>query len=299
MRRSVVVQEPPKSSWVPWLFVLVAILGFALGGLYLYRAGVLGGPVRRDSIPGVSVPDSLQAGDSLFDEDGASAGDGAGAGSVPEVPAIRPAPIPASATRPEPAPTDSGVLLFGSLPDGTNLFIDSRLVARGSGGISLPVGWHEIGVSAPGYALYIDSVKIEGGRTVQFSPNLSATNSPAPPPGSAAEIRRRALARLDCENPAAGNKFGRACYDTPPQPLGPMRVGIPSGGRASPSPVVLIVKVSRQGKTLALRTRQASNDPAFTRAVESYAQTLTWTPSMREGEPVDGWTQALFQPDTP
>ena len=303
MRRSVVVQEPPKSGWVPWLFVLLAVLGFTLGGLYLYRAGVLGGPVRRDSTPGAVAPDTLQAGDSLFDEDALLPGaglDGQGAASAPETPASRPVVAPpASATRQEPTPTDSGVLLFGSLPDGTNLFIDSRQVARGSGGISLPVGWHEIGISAPGYALYIDSVRIEGGRTVQFSPNLSATNSPAPPPGSAAELRRRALARLDCDNPAAANKFGRACYDTPPQPLSPMRVPIPNGGRTHPSPVVLIVKVSRQGKTLALRTRQASNDPAFTRAVESYAQGMSWTPAMREGQPVDGWTQAPFQPDTP
>ena len=35
MRRSVVVQEPPKTGWVPWMFVLLAVLGFALGGLYL------------------------------------------------------------------------------------------------------------------------------------------------------------------------------------------------------------------------------------------------------------------------
>jgi outer membrane biosynthesis protein TonB len=66
-----------------------------------------------------------------------------------------------------------------------------------------------------------------------------------------------------------------------------------------PSVVIVVVKVSRQGKTLAVRTRQASNEPSFTTAVENYVQALTWTPAVRDGVPVDGWTQAAFMPDSP
>jgi hypothetical protein len=68
---------------------------------------------------------------------------------------------------------------------------------------------------------------------------------------------------------------------------------------ATPTPVTVIVKVSRQGRTLVVRTRNQSNEDAFTRAVEAYAETMKWTPAMREGQPVDGWTQYAFQPDLP
>jgi hypothetical protein len=89
------------------------------------------------------------------------------------------------------------------------------------------------------------------------------------------------------------------CYDSRPQPLGPTRVPIPEGLAGVPSNVVLVVKVSRQGRTLAVLTRIPSNEPTFTKAVEDHVQTLRWTPAMLEGQPVDGWTQAAFFPDTP
>jgi hypothetical protein len=280
----------------------LAVLGFVLGGLYLYKAGVLGGPVQHENPPAGVAPDTLQAADSMPDDPGAAAqppGRAAGVGvpdtAVPETPLA-----PAGAGRPASgAAPDSGSLQFTPLPSGTVLFVDSRQVTQGGGSLRLPAGWHEIGVSAPGYSLYIDSVRIEAGRVSTLAPNLSATTAPAPPAGSAAELRRRVLARFDCENPSPQNRFGQACYDSRPQPLGPLRVPVPAGVRGTPSPVILIVKVSRQGRTLALRTRQGSTDPSFTRAVEAYAQTMQWTPAMREGQPVDGWTQAPFQPDTP
>ena len=301
MRRSVVAQEPPPVSWVPWALAGILVLGFILGGLYLYRAGVLGGPVRPDSAPAAVPADSLQADSALLDDaDGGTEPGRFGDPSSGEAPISRPAAAQAAPERP-PAPvsTDSGTLQFTPLPSGTALYIDSRVETRVGSGIRLPAGWHEIGISAPGFALYIDSVRIEPGRTVTLSPNLSASNSPTPPVGSAAELRQRALARLDCDNPSAANRFGQACYDSRPQPLGPLRVGVPAGVRGTPSPVILIVKVSRQGRTLAIRTRQRSSDDRFTAAVEAYAQSLQWTPAMREGQPVDGWTQAPFQPDIP
>jgi len=300
MRRSVVAQEPPPVSWVPWALAGLLVLGFILGGLWLYRAGVLGGPVRPDSVPAAAPAESLPAAGATLDDPGGGAEPGRLDAAPPgDAPVSRPAAAQAAPERPPAVTTDSGTLQFTPLPSGTALYIDSRVETRVGSGIRLPVGWHEIGISAPGFALYIDSVQIEPGRTVTLSPNLSATNSPAPPAGSAAELRRRALARLDCDNPSPANRFGQACYDSRPQPLGPLRVAVPAGVRGTPSPVILIVKVSRQGRTLAIRTRQRSSDDRFTAAVESYAQSLQWTPAMREGQPVDGWTQAPFQPDIP
>ncbi len=298
MRRSVVVEEPPAANWVPWALAALAVLGFALGGLYLYRKGVLGGPVQTES-PTLTAPaDSGARPDTLADDAGSSLVPRPGPGRTSlDGQAIEPQPVP-SRVAAVVAP-DSGMLRFTSLPGGTTIYVDGRAATQGGGGIRLPAGWHEIGISAPGYSLYIDSVQIEANRTTTHVPNLSATNLPAAPAGSALELRRRALARLDCDNPSPVNRFGQACYDSRPQPLGPLRVTVPSGVRGTPSPVVLIVKVSRQGRTIAIRTRQRSNDDRFTQAVEGYAQSLQWTPAMREGQPVDGWTQAPFQPDVP
>ncbi len=214
---------------------------------------------------------------------------------------VRPVPKPAPPVvrAPEPATSDSGLLLLENLPRGSQVYLDSRPVTQPGAGIRLPAGWHELGVSARGFAFFTDSLRIEPGARLVVSPNLSASSLPAPAPGSAADMRRRVLARLDCDNPSLANRFGRACYDSPPLPLGPTRVAPPSGTQGVPSVVVVVVKVSRQGKTLAVRTRQASNEPTFTDAVENYVQGLQWTPAMRDGQPVDGWTQAAFMPDTP
>jgi serine/threonine-protein kinase len=307
MRRSTAaVPEPASGNWLPWLLALLAVVGFAAGASYLYSHGLLGGKPSADAATApVTLPDSANAAlmestasyDSalmamdLLDADSVVAAEG------PPRPA---GPIAAPPPRtPDPATGDSGMLQLTTLPPRTQVFIDGRPVTQPGVGIRLPAGWHELGVSAPGFLLYTDSVKIEAGRTLVVTPSLSASNSPAPPPGSAADLRRRAMARLDCDNPGPVNRFGALCYDSRPLPLGPTRVAVPGGVVGVPSNVILVVKVSRQGRTLALRTRVPSNEPAFTKAVETYAQALRWTPAMREGQPVDGWTQAAFVPETP
>jgi hypothetical protein len=142
-------------------------------------------------------------------------------------------------------------------------------------------------------------VKIESGKTLSFGPNLASAAPGAAEPGSRPEMRNRLLARMDCDNPAPLNRYGRECYDTAPQPLASTLVPVPDGVTGTPTGVTVIVKVSYQGRTLIVRTRNPSSDERFTRAVEQYATTMRWTPAMREGQPVDGWTQYAFQPAVP
>jgi serine/threonine-protein kinase len=305
VRRSAVVQQQPSGNWLPWALAGLALIGFAAGASYLYRNGLLGGNSGVDStivVPVVETTRSSPNSDSLIAPDSAALYQDlqrfdsitASAESTPPKPPPLAVPRPGNAS-----PGDTGMLRLASLPPRTQVFIDTRQVTQPGAGIRLPAGWHELGVSAPGFLFYTDSVYIEAGKTLLVNPALSATNVPAPPPGSAADLRRRALARLDCENPVPANRFGALCYDSRPQPLGPTRVAVPKGVDGTPSVVVLNVKVSRQGRTVAVRTRIPSNEPAFTEAVEAHAQSLHWTPAMREGQPVDGWTQASFFPDVP
>jgi serine/threonine protein kinase len=300
IRRSAVVEEEPSGNWVPWIFALLAIGGFAAGASYLYTHGVLGGRPAGDSVPSVQPPDSVE---SLVAPDSAALSalqhmDSEAA--LPSEAPIRPPPVVAPPPHAvEAVSTDSGTLQLTPLPRGTQVFIDAKPVIQPGGGIRLNAGWHELGVSAPGFLLYTDSVHIEGGRTLVVTPTLSASNSAAPPTGTAGEFRRRVLARLDCDNPAPANRFGALCYDTRPQPLAPTKVTVPAGIQGAPSQVILVVKVDARGQTLVVRTRVPSNEPRFTAAVEEYAQTMRWSPAMREGRPVVGWTQAAFSPDLP
>jgi hypothetical protein len=303
MRRSVAAPDPNSGRWVLWVLVAVLVLVFLLGGISLYRRGALGGsqPGRPDSVasrdttPGAApvddstaVLDSTLLGPALARFDSSLFAD------------TQRRPAPAVVHIPE-APSDTGVgiLRFANLPPRSQVFIDSRPVTQPGAEVRVSAGWHEVGVSAPGYSFYTDSVKVESGRTLMLSPTLSASNLPPAAPGSREDLRRRALARLDCDNPSPINRFGRECYDTPPQPLASTRVPIPAGVTGIPSPVTMIVKVSFRGRTLVVRTRNQSNEDAFTKAVEAYAETMRWTPAMRDGRPVDGWTQYAFQPEQP
>jgi serine/threonine-protein kinase len=302
MRRSVAVQETPPTTWVPWVLAAVVLLGVIIGGVLLYRRGALGNAERQAGIDSLAsqAPAATPPQDSL-DE---AAYDTALAG-IDTVGLRASAPAPVSSARPidapaVPADTGFGFLRLRNLPPRSVILIDSRPVTQpGGSDIRLSAGWHELGITSPGFALFTDSVKIESGRTLSFGPNLASAQPGAAEPGSRQEMRNRLLARMDCDNPAPLNRFGRECYDTPPQPLASTLVPVPAGVSGTPSGVTVIVKVSYQGRTLVVRTRSASNDERFTRAVEAYAGTMRWTPAMRDGQPVDGWTQYAFQPATP
>ncbi len=311
MRRSVAVQPPQAAeNAVPWVLVAVVVLGLLVGVGYLYKKGLLGGhPSAADSTAVVTppvVPDTL----SSYAQDSLAAHDSTllipelshfdSLGRSVDTARPRPTPVVPPPVSVQQSTTDSGFLRLENLPRGSTIYLDARPVTSSTAaGIRLPSGWHELGVSARGYTFYMDSVKVPANGTLVFTPAMEATSVAAPAPGSPAEMRRRVIARLDCETPSAVNKFGRLCYDTPPQPVGSTRVPVPGTIQGTPSAVVLIVKVSRQGRTLAVRTLTGSNEIGFTRAVESYADQMQWTPALFEGRPVDGWTQAAFTPDVP
>ena len=302
IRRTTAVQPQVQSGWVPWAVAGLVILGLLLGASSLYKKGLLGGKLP-DSVP--PAPDTAAASrtDSQVTYDSTMLNPSFGEFDSLPIDTAGPRRVTPALTAPPPAMEsvtgDSGFLRLMNLPRGSQVLIDSRQATQPGGGMRLRAGWHELAVTASGFEFFTDSVKIEPRGTLVYTPSLVATGAPTPPPGSQAEMNRRILARLDCEVPAVANKFGRACYDTPPRPVGSTRVPVPAGADGTPSNVVLVVRVSRQGRTTAVRTLSRSNDDGFTHAVESYVQTLQWTPALREGRPVDGWTQWSFVPDIP
>jgi len=304
MRRSVAAELPPRTGrWAPWFMALLAIGGFGFGGWYLYKEGLLGGnppstqaPAPQDSVltpDGGGAPALPQAVDQ-------------GAGEFDLTPETA-QPIPsqtssvAAVSPPISAPPvvrDSGTLLLRGLPAGSQVMIDGAQLSQTSPQIRLPAGGHEVGILARGYPFFSDSVEIVAGQLLTYTPTLGTAPASLVRSDSAAEDWRRRLAALDCDNPKLANRFGARCYDQRPL-LQSNLVPIPAGVNGIPLPVRLIVKVSSQGKTLAIRTPQGAGDPVFIRAVESFALGVKWTPAQRAGQPVDGWTQVIFQPDVP
>ncbi len=45
-----------------------------------------------------------------------------------------------------------------------------------------------------------------------------------------------------------------------------------------------------------IRRLRPSDDPAFERAVRNFVWTVTWHPALKDGAPVEAWTQMLFPP---
>jgi len=96
--------------------------------------------------------------------------------------------------------------------------------------------------------------------------------------------------------PGPGNRFGRACYDKPPLPAESARVPLSDQVQGIPSAAVLLVKVSADGRTLIVQPNTPSNDAAFQSLAIAFAKNLKWRPAVKNGVPVEGWTQFAFYP---
>jgi hypothetical protein len=56
------------------------------------------------------------------------------------------------------------------------------------------------------------------------------------------------------------------------------------------------IKVSPEGRTLDVQRLRPSNDEAFEVTARDFAWSLTWHPALKDGAPVEAWTQMIFPP---
>ena len=87
-----------------------------------------------------------------------------------------------------------------------------------------------------------------------------------------------------------------SCFDERPKPVEPPFVPLPEGLEGTPTPSQLWVKVSVEGRTVDIQRLRSSSDPAFEQAARDFAWTVTWHPALKEGAPVEAWTQMMFPP---
>ena len=76
----------------------------------------------------------------------------------------------------------------------------------------------------------------------------------------------------------------------------PPFVPLPEEVTETPRPSLLWVKVSAEGRTVDVARLRPSNDTDFERAVRNFVWSVTWHPALKDGAPVEAWTQMLFPP---
>jgi serine/threonine protein kinase len=284
-----VAMRTNTSSWA-WLWVLLAVLGGAGGGLYYYKA--------KGFAPGAGATETL--GDST-----PRAGQTAPApaeSSTVEPPAAEPPPprnvgvdstlppvtAPAEPSGPEiTGPVDSGGIRLIGLPRGSTVMIDEKAVSQAL--TRLVPGPHALAISAPRYNFYSDTIVVRPGEIIELTPQLTLLGAPS------AVRPDRTPALAGC-TPGPGYNSDGSCFDERPKPVNPPFVTVPADAQPGPRPSLLWVKVSTEGRTVDIRRLRPSNDPAYEREVRNFVWTVTWHPALKDGAPVEAWTQMLFPP---
>jgi serine/threonine protein kinase len=289
-----VAMRTKSSSWA-WLWLLLAVLGGAGGAFYYYKA--------KGFAPGNTVPDTA-VDSSGAGPDSASRADSIGAATPPRD-TSRAVPGPAVAdssstkgTNPDSAttgppvdvvgPVDSGGIRLMGLPRGSTVMIDEKAVTEAL--TKLTPGPHALAISAPRYNFYSDTIVVRPGQIQELTPQLTLFGTPVP--ARRGEQRRAAAGCL----PGPGYNAEGSCFEERPKPVSPPFVAAPPDAQPSPRPSLLWVKVSAEGRTVDIMRLRPSNDPAFERAVRNFVWTVTWHPALKDGAPVEAWTQMLFPP---
>ena len=289
-RRSAARQESEKRSTGLWVLALLLIAGGA-GGVYAAkRAGLIG--AVADSTHKVGADTAVATHDSVSGPAAVPA-PSKDSTSAPVTTPVAVAPVTpphhdTAPSSPPPPPKDSGTLRVMGLPQGSSVMVDTKTMLETQ--IKLATGSHELAIVAPGYDFYKDTIIIITNQELQVTPDLVRI-------GQGMRARERKGAAVPCEVPGPVNRFGRACYDDPPRPLGGTRVTLPAGFEGTPSASVYIVKVSVDGRTSKVISRVPSNDAAFEKLARSFVEQMQWTPAKKDGGAIDGWTQMVIQPD--
>jgi serine/threonine protein kinase len=293
-----VAMRPNSSSWA-WLWMLLAVLGVLGGAFYYYRAhGFAPGKMARDSTPAIPAlgGDTVSLSDTTASQPPVQTRDSAPPLPSPAVAADtahRTAPSDSAASAAPAAadvvgPVDSGGIRLLGLPRGSTVLIDEQPITQAL--TRLPPGPHALAISAPRFNFYSDTIVIRPGQIQELTPQLVPMGAPVPVKRD--EPRRAAPGCV----PGPGYNADGSCFEERPKPVSPPFVTAPADAGPSPRPSLLWVKVSSEGRTVDIMRLRPSNDPAFERAVRNFVWTVTWHPAVKDGAPVEAWTQMLFPP---
>ena len=301
-------------SGLGWLWLVLAIAGGVGGAAYYYSKRGFAPFAAAAAADSVAVADSLRAlpppvdsgtapspapsGTAATKTDPAAPRSGAASASPP--PATRPPATRPPAARPAAGPPvalpagDSGGVRLVGLPRGSTVLIDERPVVDPI--TVLANGPHVLAVSAPRFQFFSDTIVVRGGDTLELTPQLQPIGAPTPPATASPEPQPAPARRAARCSPGAGYNADGSCFDERPKPVSPPFVPLPDGVSGSPRPSLLWVKVSADGRTTDLQRLRPSDDSTFEQAARDFVWTVTWHPALKDGAPVEAWTQMLFPP---
>jgi hypothetical protein len=292
--RSVAMRTGSSSSWA-WLWILMAIVG-GVGGLFYYFSshGFAPGKFGAEAKDSTATGDTLQRGDTARSVTAVPPRDSAALPGTPPVldTAVRRPPVDSTPAASNPAdvvgPVDSGGIRLVGLPRGSTVMIDEQPITEAV--TKLPPGPHALAISAPRYNFYSDTIVVRPGTVQELTPQLVQIGAPVP---TKPDAQRRT--EPGCV-PGPGYNADGSCFEERPKPVSAPFVTVPPDAQPSPRPSLLWVKVSAEGRTVDIMRLRPSNDPAFERAVRNFVWTVTWHPALKDGAPVEAWTQMLFPP---
>jgi eukaryotic-like serine/threonine-protein kinase len=317
--RSVAMRHRGSSSFA-WLWVVLAVVGGTGAAYYYYESrGFAPGPstaptdsappapavtTQVDPIPPPAEPvqdtTSTAASPQLSAQQPSVPQPSAPQPSAPQPsapqPSAQPTPTP-PVTRPAVrAPADSGSVRVSGLPRGSTVMIDEQPVSEAT--TRLPVGQHVLAVSAPRFNFYSETIVIRAGDTLSVSPELTPIGAPTPVTEPVAEAAPPPVAPQNTAcAPGSGYNRDGSCFDERPKPVTPPYVPVPETVQGIPRASIMWVKVSPEGRTLDVRRLRPSNDEAFEVTARDFAWSLTWHPALKDGAPVEAWTQMIFPPE--
>src|SRR5439155_15592532 len=237
-----------------WIVLLVVVLGGV--GFFAYKqgllAGLFGGGVRPDS---TAATDSTHLALGGGGDSSAAATDTGGSAAHDTVP-LRP-------------PAGSGRLILQNVPATARVTLDGQPFAARQ--TDLTAGPHRVSVRAAGYLSYDRQVPIKAGDTTVLTVNLQVVQ---PAGGGGQGVG-------PCDQFGPAYITDNICFDTRPIPLTPTFIPVPADAPVTPRPAILLLKVSRDGRTLEAKVFVGSNVATFNDAAVDMARNLRWNPAQK------------------
>jgi len=271
-------RKEKRSGMLVGMFFLLVLLGGSGGGAYYYYV-VLGNqpPAFLEGILPARPQQVLQA---------------PPADTTIQTVAVAPDSARPDSARPQFGAAElpnTGTLTLEGLPARAKVTVDGD--PKQGPQLTLDAGSRRVEVTAPGYESFAATVAIRRGGDTVVTVSMRRPTAPTGS-GGAAEGKPEDV----CANPGPSYNKNNACYDVAAMaqvaPLVPLDERI----QGIPTPVLMWVRVSEDGRALSFQIITHSSDPLFDRMAAGFALQITYNPAQKTGRPVEGWTRMLLRP---
>ncbi len=186
---------------------------------------------------------------------------------------------------------NTGTLTLEGLPQRAKLTVDGE--PKQGPKLTLDAGSRRLEITAPGYETYSATVAIRRGGDTTVAVTMRRPSAQAGGGGVVAEKPEDV-----CATPGPNYNKNDACYDTPAKAMVAPLVPLDERIQGTPTPVLMWVRVSEDGRAQSFQIINHSSDPLFDRTAAGFAMQITYNPAQKAGRPVEGWTRMQLLPQS-